>query len=81
LLAERGITVDHVTIYLWVQRFTPLLIDAARPCRHISGDRWFVETDQNRRRSTVRAPGDSPAPPGADHPCTDRTLEGLRLTG
>ena len=31
LLAERGIEVDHVTIYRWVQRFTPLLIDAARP--------------------------------------------------
>ena len=31
LLAERGITVDHVTIYRWVQRFTPELIDAARP--------------------------------------------------
>ena len=23
LLAERGIEVDHVTIYCWVQRFTP----------------------------------------------------------
>ena len=23
LLAERGIAVDHVTIYRWVQRFTP----------------------------------------------------------
>jgi hypothetical protein len=23
LLAERGVTVDHVTIYRWVQRFTP----------------------------------------------------------
>jgi hypothetical protein len=34
LLAERGITVDHVSVYRWVQRFTPLLIDAARPCRH-----------------------------------------------
>jgi hypothetical protein len=31
LLAERGITVDHVTIYRWGQRFTPLLIDAANP--------------------------------------------------
>jgi transposase-like protein len=29
LLAERGIQVDHVTVYRWVQRFTPLLIDAA----------------------------------------------------
>jgi transposase, IS6 family len=43
LLAERGITVDHVSVYRWVQRFTPLLIDAARPCRHIPGDRWFVD--------------------------------------
>ena len=24
LLADRGIEVDHVTIYRWVQRFTPL---------------------------------------------------------
>jgi transposase-like protein len=23
LLAERGITVDHVSVYRWVQRFTP----------------------------------------------------------
>jgi transposase, IS6 family len=37
LLAERGIAVDHVTIYRWVQRFTPLLIEAARPCRHVPG--------------------------------------------
>jgi transposase, IS6 family len=43
LLIERGIEVDHVTIYRWVQRFTPLLIDAARPCRHAPGDRWFVD--------------------------------------
>ena len=26
LLAERGIDVDHVTIYRWLQKFTPLLI-------------------------------------------------------
>jgi len=43
LMAERGIIVDHVTVYRWVQRFTPLLIDAARPCRHAAGDRWFVD--------------------------------------
>src|SRR5712664_69409 len=42
-LAERGIDVDHVTVYRWVQRFTPLLIDAARPCRHAVGGRWFVD--------------------------------------
>jgi transposase-like protein len=43
LLAERGVEVDHVTIYRWVQRFTPLVIEAARPCRHSVGDRWFVD--------------------------------------
>src|SRR3954463_13586886 len=43
LLPQRGVDVDHVTIYRWVQRFTPLLIDAARPCRHAAGDRWFVD--------------------------------------
>ncbi len=43
LLAERGVQVDHVTVYRWVQRFTPLLADAARFCRHSPGDRWFVD--------------------------------------
>jgi IS6 family transposase len=43
LLAERGIEVDHVTVYRWVQRFTPLFAEAARPCRHATGDRWFVD--------------------------------------
>ena len=43
LLAERGVEVDHVTIYRWVLRFTPLLADAARPCRRALGDRWQVD--------------------------------------
>ena len=43
LLAERGILVDHFTIYRWVQRFTPEFIEAARPGRHAPGDRWFVD--------------------------------------
>jgi len=43
LLVERGVEVDHVTVYRWVQRFTPLLADAARFCRHAPGDRWFVD--------------------------------------
>jgi transposase, IS6 family len=43
LLAERVIEVDHVTLDRWVQQFTPLLIDAARPSRHLAGDRWFVD--------------------------------------
>ena len=43
LFAERGVDVDHVTIYRWVRRFTPLLLEAARPCRHVVGERWFVD--------------------------------------
>jgi transposase-like protein len=43
LLTERGIEVDHVTVYRWVRRFTPLLAEAARPCRHAVGDRWWVD--------------------------------------
>jgi transposase, IS6 family len=43
LLTERGVQVDHVTVYRWVQRFTPLLAEAARPCRHAVGDQWQVD--------------------------------------
>jgi transposase-like protein len=45
LLAERGIEVDHVTIYRWVHRFTPLLAEAAHPTRHAVGDRRFIDDD------------------------------------
>jgi transposase-like protein len=43
LRVERGIEVDHVTVYRWVQRFTPLLAETARFARRSPGDRWFVD--------------------------------------
>jgi len=43
LLTERSIEVDQVTVYRWVQRFTPLLTDAAQFTRHSPGDRRFVD--------------------------------------
>jgi transposase-like protein len=43
LLAERGVEVDHVSVYRRVQRFTPLLAEVAWPCRHRTGNRWFVD--------------------------------------
>jgi transposase-like protein len=43
LLTERGVEVDHVTVYRWVPRFTPLLAEAARPCRHRVGTCWFAD--------------------------------------
>jgi hypothetical protein len=53
LLAERGLGVDHTTIYRWVQRFTPLLADAARPCRHAVGTRWQVDENLRQGRRAV----------------------------
>jgi hypothetical protein len=50
LLAERGITVDHVTLFRWVQRFAPELIDAARPGRHAVGG----QVDRRRNLRQVR---------------------------
>jgi IS6 family transposase len=44
LLAERGVTVDHVSVYRWVQRFSAKFIQAARPCRH----RWRRSTRARR---------------------------------
>jgi transposase-like protein len=43
LLAERGVEVDHVTVYRWVRSFTSEFIDAARAARHAAGDRWFLD--------------------------------------
>src|SRR5882672_5834049 len=43
LLAERGVEVDHVSVCRWVQRFTPIFGEAARPSRHAVGDRWHVD--------------------------------------
>ncbi len=37
LLAERGIEVDHVSLYRWVHHFASLVADVARPCRHAVG--------------------------------------------
>jgi transposase-like protein/CBS domain-containing protein len=43
LLAERGIEVDHVSIYRWVQRFAPEFAEAARARQHVVGDHWHVD--------------------------------------
>lgn len=53
LLAERGVEVDHVTVYRWVQRFTPLFADAARPLRHATGNNR-VESDHARLKARLR---------------------------
>src|SRR6185312_7606358 len=71
LLAERGIEVDHVTLYRWVQRFTPLLIDAARPVRHLGGGSLVRRRDlrQGRWGVAVCLPGGRPAWSGHRRVC------------
>jgi IS6 family transposase len=59
LLAECGIEVDHVTVYRWVQRFTPLFAEA-RSLRHATGDRWFVDETYSARDRPVWAWTDGP---------------------
>ena len=54
LLAERGIEVDHVSIYRWVQRFAPEFAEAARARQHVVGDRWYVDETYLKVRGTWR---------------------------
>jgi transposase-like protein len=54
LLAERGIEVDHVTVYRWVQPFAPEFAEAARARRHIVGDRWHVDETYLKVGGTFR---------------------------
>jgi hypothetical protein len=53
-LAERGITLDYVTVYRWVQRFTPGFIEAARRADMLPG------TGGLSTRPTSRSPGGGP---------------------
>jgi len=43
LLAERGVHVDPSTVFDWVQRFTPLYQEAARPHRHRVTGCWSID--------------------------------------
>ena len=56
LLAERGIEVDHTTLFRWVARFTPLFTEAARP-------RPASSVGQGRRSSSTQ-PCASTSPDG-----------------
>ncbi len=43
LLAERGIEVDHVSVYRWVQRFAPEFLRVASARRSVIDTRWHVD--------------------------------------
>jgi transposase-like protein len=54
LLGERGIQVDHVTIYRWVQRFAPEFAQAARARQHRSHDGRHRHRTQRLERVRLR---------------------------
>jgi hypothetical protein len=83
LLLERGVEADHVTVFRWVQRFTSLLADAARFCRHAPGDRWFTDETHVKVKGTLpnrRRRGSSRTRPGR-RGCRDRSSELLPSGG
>ena len=42
-MAERGLSVDHTTIYRWVQRYAPELEKRCRPHLRATNDSWRVD--------------------------------------
>ena len=55
LPAERGIEMDHVTVYRWGRWFTPLFVEAARPLAARPGGRLVHRRDRCAGRSPVGA--------------------------
>jgi transposase-like protein len=43
MMAERGLSVDHTTIYRWVQRYAPELEKRCRPHLKACNDSWRVD--------------------------------------
>ncbi len=43
MMVERGLEVDHTTIYRWVQRYAPELEKRCRPHLKLTNDSWRVD--------------------------------------
>ena len=43
LLAERGLSADHVTVWRWVQRYAPEIQRRLRPRLRPTNDSWRVD--------------------------------------
>lgn len=43
LMRERGVWVDHTTVYRWVQRYAPELDQRCRPYLHVTNDSYRVD--------------------------------------
>ena len=52
MLRERGIRVDHATLYRWVQRYAPELDRRCRPHLKATTDSWRVEETSVKVKGT-----------------------------
>ena len=52
MMQERGITIDHTTIYRWVQRYAPELDRRCRPHLRATNDSWRVDETYVKVRGT-----------------------------
>lgn len=43
IMAERGLSVDHTTIYRWVQRYAPILEKKCRAKLNLTNNSWRVD--------------------------------------
>src|SRR2546421_1807437 len=43
MMAERGLSVDHTTIYRWVQQYAPEIEKRCRPHLKVCNDSWKVD--------------------------------------
>src|SRR5215468_3830903 len=59
LLAERGLLVDHVTVWRWVQRYASELERRLRPRLEPTNDSWRVDSDlySGERQLALPLPG------------------------
>src|SRR5438309_10491865 len=52
MMQERGLSVNHTTIYRWVQRYAPELEKRARPHLKACNDSWRVDETYIKIRKT-----------------------------
>jgi transposase, IS6 family len=52
LMHERGVEVDHTTLYRWVQRYAPDLDQRIRPYLQPTNDSWRVDETYIRVKGT-----------------------------
>ena len=52
MMLERGLHIDHTTIYRWVQRYAPELEKRCRPHLNMTNDSWRVDETSVKIKKT-----------------------------